>query len=79
MLISLLSLRRKDTEMCYFRITEISENPPKYHLFVYFRVFLPCEKKGFCAVLLVSVLGSAVFKSLSGSPFDFPELISFLI
>ena len=50
MLISLFSLHRKDTEMWYFRITEISENPPKYHLFVYFRVFSPCEKKGFCAV-----------------------------
>ena len=51
MLISLFSLRRKDTDMWYFRITEISENSPKYNLFVYFRVFSPCEKKGFCAVL----------------------------
>ena len=51
MLISLFSLRRKDMEMCYFRITEISENPPKNHLFVYFRIFSLCEKKGFCAVI----------------------------
>ena len=50
MLISLFSLRRKDTEMWYFRITEISVNSQKYHLFVYFRVFSPCEKKGFYAV-----------------------------
>ena len=50
MLISLFSLRRKDTEMRYFRITEISENSQKYHLFLYFRVFSPCEKKEFGAV-----------------------------
>ena len=50
MLICLFSLRRKDTEMWYFRNTKISENPQKYNLFVYFHVFSPCEKKGFCAV-----------------------------
>ena len=56
MLISLFSLCRKDTEMWYFRITEISENSQKYNLFVYFRVFSPCEKKGFCAVINLCVL-----------------------
>ena len=50
MLISLFSLLRKDTEMWHFRITEMSENPQKYHLFVYFCVFSPCEKMWFCAV-----------------------------
>ena len=42
---------RKDMEIWNFRIMEMSENPQKYHLFVYFRVFSPCKKIGFCAVL----------------------------
>ena len=51
MLIFLILLLRKDTEMWHFLITKMSENPPKYHLFVYFQAFTPCEKMWFCVVL----------------------------
>ena len=51
MLIFLFSLLRKDTEMWHFLITKMSENPQKYHLFIYFHVFTPCEKMWFCVVL----------------------------
>ena len=55
-LISVFSLLRKDKEMWHFRITEMSENSIKYNLFVYFRVFSPCEKIGFCEVFHFTVL-----------------------
>ena len=47
MLISLFLLLRKVTEIWHFRITEMSENLPKYRLFVYFHVFTPCERMRF--------------------------------